>query len=79
MLQAVSCLIRRVEVPETLLKWSRLAREHETNGEKVSESKLSEIVARYCNLQASIESFQTKIDPEDAFGQSIKLESELVE
>jgi hypothetical protein len=79
MFQVVNCLIRRVEFPETLLKWSRLAREHEINEEKISESELSEIVAKYCNLQASIESFQTKINPEDAFGQSIKIESKLVE
>ena len=77
--QVVNCLIRRVEVPEALLKWSRLAREHETNEEKISESELSEIVAKYCNLQAAIESFQTRINPVDALGQALKIESELVE
>jgi hypothetical protein len=77
--QVVNCLIRRVEVPETLLEWSRLAREQETNEEKIFESELSDIVAKYCNLQASIESFQPKIDPVDALSQALNIESELVE
>jgi hypothetical protein len=79
MFPVVNCLIRCIELPETLLEWSRLARERETNEEKISESELSDIVAKYCNLQASIESFQTKINPVDALDQALKIESELVE
>jgi hypothetical protein len=79
MFQVVNCLIRRVEVPETLLEWSRLARGRETNEKKISESGLSDIVAKYCNLQASAESFQAKIDPFDTLDQALKIESELVE
>jgi hypothetical protein len=43
------------------------------------KSLLSDIVSKYCNLQASTEYFQAKIGPVDALGQALKIESELVE
>lgn len=51
----VNSLIRRVEVPSALLKWSKLSREYELNDE-VCESELAHIMADFCGLQAAIES-----------------------
>lgn len=52
--QLVNSLIRRVEVPATLLKWSRLSRDYELKDE-VAESELADIMAGFCSLQAMID------------------------
>ena len=77
-LQVVNCLVRRVDVPETILKWSRLAREHETNHE-VSESELADLMAKFCNLQAAIECHNLESDPSIFVSSALSIDAELAE
>lgn len=44
------------------MKWTKLAREYETQDE-VIDSELSELIAKYCNLQATIDRCDDYIDP----------------
>lgn len=67
-----------MEVPETILKWSRLAREHEGDAE-VSESELGDIVAKFCSLQASIESQELESDPSIFVSSALSIDAELAE
>jgi hypothetical protein len=77
-LQVVNCLVRRVDVPETILKWSRLAREHETNHE-VSESELADLMAKFCNLQVAIECQNLESDPSIFVSSALSIDTELAE
>ena len=54
--------MRRVEVPEGILKWSRLAREYE-NDYEVAESELADAMSKFCNLQAAIDAPEDDKDP----------------
>jgi hypothetical protein len=74
----VNCLVRRVDVPQTILKWSRLAREYEDSHE-VSESELADIVAKFCNLQAAIDSPGYDMDPLVFVSSALSIDAELEE
>jgi hypothetical protein len=52
-----------VEVPTTLLKWSKLACEDSASEEDKAEGELAEIVEKLCNVLAVIDSCNEYIDP----------------
>jgi hypothetical protein len=74
----VNSLIRRVEVPATLLKWSNLARDYELK-EEVSESELADVMADFCKLQATIDSSGENMNPIDIFETASRIDAELSE
>ncbi|KAG0645460.1 hypothetical protein D0Z07_8609 [Hyphodiscus hymeniophilus] len=51
-----NCVQRHVTVPPNISEWSQAALEYETEEEAVS-TNLSEIAIKYCNLRASMSSF----------------------
>jgi hypothetical protein len=69
-------LVRRVDVPETILKWSRLAREHE-NDHEVAESELADSMAKFCNLQAAIDCPDYDSDPSVFVSCALGIDAEL--
>jgi hypothetical protein len=73
----VNCLIRQTEVPRSILQWSRLAREYEDQ-EEVSESEMADIYAKYCHLQAIIQSCHDYIDPVKVISYASRIEADLV-
>jgi hypothetical protein len=71
-------LIRRVCVPESILNWSRLAREYET-GDEISGSELAEIIASFCSLQVAINDGQYAHAPAELVAWAISLDTQLLE
>jgi hypothetical protein len=67
-----------VEVPETILKWSRQARQYE-NDQRVSESELGEIMAHFCHLQALLRASEEHSDPSKFASLALSVDSELAE
>ena len=58
----IGCLHRRVAVPDSVMKWSKLAREN--YGEPARESDLADILVRFNNFRAlEMDSFQDYRDP----------------
>jgi hypothetical protein len=76
--QIANCLVRRVGVPEAILKWTKLAREYE-DGHELSESELGDIMAHYCNLAAAIEMRESNNDPSVFLSAALNLDYELAE
>ena len=70
--------MRRVYVPETILKWSRFAREHE-NEHEVAESELADCMAKFCNLQAAIDAADYENDPSIFVSCALGIDAELGE
>lgn len=70
--------MRRVDVPETILKWSRLAREHE-NDHEVAESELADSMAKFCNLQAATDCPGYDNDPSVFVSCALGIDAELAE
>lgn len=64
-------------VPETMLKWSRLARSYE-DPDEIAESELADLFAEFCALQAFMSSDNGYPDPAEVVAQAIHLETELV-
>ena len=71
-------MVRGTSVPERILTWSRLARQHEDDEEN-SESELSEIIARYCNLQTEIKSQMADEDRVSILEKALDIDVELTD
>jgi hypothetical protein len=64
-------------VPESMLKWSRLAREYETSDE-IAESELADHFAQFCQLQADMASFIEYPNPVNVLAHASNIEAALV-
>jgi hypothetical protein len=73
----VNSLVRQARVPETMLKWSRLARQYETSDE-IAESELADIFAQFCDLEAAIASNGEYTNPSKVIGHASSIDAELV-
>ena len=73
-----NCLVRDVRVPENILRWSRLAREYQTN-EQVAASEFADIAAKFCNLQATIKVSGGCRDPVTTIALALTIDAELVD
>jgi hypothetical protein len=69
----VNCLVRRVAVPEVVLKWTKFAREYESI-EQIMASEFAEIYANFCSLHASINAGR---DPPTVVSAALNIDSEL--
>jgi hypothetical protein len=64
-------------VPESMLKWSRLARDYEDRDE-IAESELADLFAQFCDLQAYIASNTDYPNPAEVVSQALGINAELV-
>ena len=73
----VNSLVRQTSVPQTMLKWSRLARQYETRDE-IAESELADLFAQFCDLQACMAFSSEYSDPAKVVAHASSIEAELV-
>ncbi len=65
-------------MPESIIRWSELAQEFEDSYELLAENELAVACARFCNLQASIESQGKGTNLEEILECALGLDARLV-